>query len=71
MAMTRIYVVDDPADADALATEFADDSYKIVRVNQTDKVALKLQAEQTIYWRSGASADWYIVIATQDDVTGP
>jgi hypothetical protein len=58
------------ADAQAQAVNYSNE-YSVMVIGPTDQVLLARETEDGIVWRSGAQADFYVMIATKDPIAGP
>ncbi|MDF0487353.1 hypothetical protein PX554_04365 [Sphingomonas sp. H39-1-10] len=70
MSRTVILAYADKAAADAMAVNYAND-YTVMVIGPTDQVVLARESEDGVVWRSGAEADFYVMIATKDPIAGP
>lgn len=70
MSRTVILAYSDRADADAMAVAYSDD-HRVMVIGPTDQVMLAREKEDGVVWRSGASAEFFVLVATKDTITGP
>ncbi len=70
MSRTVVLAYANRADADAMAVAYSND-HTVMVIGPTDQVLLAREKEDGIVWRSGAQADFYVMIATKDRITGP
>ncbi len=68
MAKTFVLAFTKGDDADAAVGEYSAGGYKIVRIEPTDRVELKSGTEASVHWKSGADADFILVIATKGEI---
>jgi hypothetical protein len=70
MSRTVVLAYASKADADAMAINYSND-YTVMVIGPTDQVMLAREKEDGVVWRSGTKADFYVMVATKDEVTGP
>lgn len=70
MSRTVMLAYASQADAQAQAVSYSND-YSVMVIGPTDQVLLARETEDGIVWRSGAQADFYVMIATKDPIAGP
>lgn len=54
-------------DAVAMAANYSDD-YTVMVIGPTDQVLMARETEDGLVWRSGPTADLFVMIATKDAV---
>lgn len=70
MSRTVILAYEKQADAQAMAANYSND-HTVMIVKGTDQVLLARGTEDGVVWRSGPTADLYVLIATRDPIDGP
>ena len=71
MARTFVLAFTNSDAADTKMGELADDGFTIVKIAPTDQLEFKKDSDPSTVWRSGGQADFILVVATKDPVTGP
>ncbi len=70
MSRTVMLACASQANAQAQAANYSDE-YSVMVIGPTDQVLLARETEDGVPWRSGAQADFYVMIATKDPIVGP
>ncbi len=70
MSTTKVLGYSELAKAQGMAAQFSTD-HKVMIIGPTDRVVLEKEGQDGTTWTSGATAEFYLLIATKDKIVGP
>jgi hypothetical protein len=71
MAQSVVLGFTKQSDAQALAQAYRTKQYRVLIIGPTDQALFARENEDGSVWRSGPTADLFLMIATKDPLIGP